>query len=124
MSSQEEQMYSSVINTAAQTVTEAAKTAIQFATDLALSRPQLVRASVTPEERDATHDVFDARQMLKEGMSHDDIKIEILQSPAAQECKDPDMYTNCIVSIAERENILETEPPIEISVTHEQDLQL
>lgn len=122
----EELIYDKVISTAAQTTTQVVSDLIDLATHIALSKPEQVRASVSMDSPDrlAEHDLFDAKEMLKEGMNPEDIKIEISHSRVSQECDRPDVYQNCIVSLADRENILEDSPPLEVSVEHSQDLQL
>ena len=124
MSSQEEQMYSAVVGTATQSVRELSSAAIEGVTDAILKMPRQIRAEVSPSDRTAHHDVSDARNMLTEGMSKDEIKIEVRQSPACQDCDNPDLYATAIVNLAERENILENAPPLEVSVSQGHELQL
>lgn len=121
----EEQAYREAVQTAAQSISQIASSAINLSTSLALSKAQQVRAKVGFDSPDrlAEHDLADAREMFKEGMSAEDIKIEISTSTVAKGCDLPDVYVDCIVNTAERHNILE-DSPIEISIEHNQDLQL
>ena len=124
MSSQEEQMYSAVVGSAAQSVRDLTSAAIGAAADIIAKMPRQIRAEVSPSDRTAQHDLSDARNMLTEGMSRDEIKIEVMQSPACQDCDNPDLYATAIVNLAERENILENAPPLEVSVSQGHELQL
>lgn len=121
----EEQAYREAVQTAAQSSTQILSDLISLSTHVALSKAQQVRAKVDLDSPDrlAEHDLADAREMFKEGMSAEDIKIEISTSTVAKDCDRPDVYVDCIVNTAERHNILE-DSPIEISIEHNQDLQL
>ncbi len=124
MSHAEEQIYSNVIHSASQTVSNLGDAAIKLATSYALSKSPQVRAQVSRENRTAEHDLFDAREMLKEGQNPEDIRIEIRQGPSAQTCDDPELYAKVIVDMADCQNILEELPPIEAEIEQGQDLQL
>lgn len=120
----EELIYDKVAGTATNTAREVSASVIDLATHLALSRKKQVRVEVTGSERLAEHDLLDAKEMLKEGMDPEDIKIEISKSPVAQDCDRPDLYVDCIVSTADRQNTLGDDVSAENTIERNQDLQL
>jgi len=121
----EEQMYSTAISGATQSVNNLIYHGADAVTRIALSKPAPVEVSVYPgpKEWSAEDELSFCRNALKEGATKGDLQQMLEIGHNAQDTQNPKQYAEIIVNYANRENLIELNPIKEASQGQSQEMQ-